>query len=402
LYRRSLTSGREKTPLGITIAARSIFKSSLRDFFKNGLIFSLVNMRYPFKTILVSASLAGILGLLFLGIGVVMYGRTGGKELAERLGVPRPVIIAHRGASYFAPEETSPAYLLAREMGVDYLELDLQRTKDGVLIARHDDDLRRTTNIAEVFPGREMGTVDKFTFAELQSLDAGSWFNIRFPDRARASFKNVRILRLEDVINIAEGGLHQPGLYIETKSARRYPGVEKQLVEILTARGWIRPLSRGVSESPRTERARVAARVIFQSFEPDSLALLKELAPQVPAVLLIDEIMMRKDGWDDLLRRAKQVGVGIGTWGYQWSRDPGWSIKDAPNRYLTTWPWYTGQAHRAGLLVHPWTVDDRWEMWMVSLFGAEGFFTNRSDLALLFYGRADHIDLKPIWERIGY
>lgn len=359
-------------------------------------------MRYSFKGILASAVLAGILGLLFLGIGVVMYGRTRGRELAERLGVPRPAIIAHRGASYFAPEETGPAYLLAREMGVDYLELDLQRTKDGVLIAVHDDDLRRTTNIAEVFPGREMNTVDKFTFTELQSLDVGSWFNIRFPDRARASFKNVRILRLEDVMNIAEGGSHKPGLYIETKSARRFPGIEKRLVEILTARGWIKPLPRGVSESPRTEGARVSARVIFQSFEPDSLALLKELVPQVPAMLLIDETMMRKDGWDTLLRRAKQVGVGIGTWGYRWSRDHDWSMKDAPNRYLTTWPWYTGQAHRAGLLVYPWTVDDRWEMWMVSLFGADGFFTNRPDLALLFYGRADHIDLKPVWKKIGY
>jgi glycerophosphoryl diester phosphodiesterase len=352
-------------------------------------------MRYPFKTILASAVLAGILGSLFLGIGVVMYGRTGGKELAERLGVPRPAIIAHRGASYFAPEETAPAYLLAREMGVDYLELDLQRTKDGVLVAVHDDDLRRTTNIAEVFPGRETDTVEKFTFAELQTLDAGSWFNTRFPDRARPSFRNVRLLRLEDVMDIAEGGLHKPGLYIETKSARRFPGIEKQLVAILTARGWI-------SESPRTERARVPAKVIFQSFEPDSLALLKELAPQVPAILLIDETMMRKDGWDALLRKAKQLGAGIGTWGYQWSRDPGWSNKDAPSRYVTTWPWYTGQAHRAGLVVHSWTVDDRWEMWMVSLFGADGFFTNRAESALLFYARADHIDLKPMWEKIGY
>ena len=145
-------------------------------------------MRYPFKTIIASAVWVGILGLLFLGIGVVL-GRSGAKELAERLGVPRPAIIAHRGASYFAPEESAPAYLLAREMGVDYLELDLQRTKDGVLVAVHDDDLRRTTNIAEVFPGREIDTVDKFTFAELQSLNAGSWFNIRFPDRARASLR---------------------------------------------------------------------------------------------------------------------------------------------------------------------------------------------------------------------
>jgi len=359
-------------------------------------------MRYSFKTILASTVLAGIFGLLVLGISVVIYGRTGGKELAERLEVPRPAIIAHRGASYFAPEETAPAYLLAREMGVDYLELDLQRTKDGVLIALHDDDLRRTTNIADVFPGRKMDTVDKFTFTELQSLDAGSWFNIRFPDRARASLKNVRILRLEDVINIAEGGSDKLGLYIETKSARRFPGIEKQLVEILTARGWITRLPRRVSESPPTERVRSPARVIFQSFEADSLARLKELAPQVPATLLLDEAMMRKDGWDAILRSAKRVADGIGTWGYQWSRDPNWSVKDAPNRYLTVWPWYTGQAHRAGLLVHPWTIDDRWEMWMVSFFGADGFFTNRSDLALLFYGRADHIDLKSMWERIGY
>jgi glycerophosphoryl diester phosphodiesterase len=359
-------------------------------------------MRTSFKAILAFALSAGILGLLLLGVGVVMYGRAGGKELAEKLGVPRPAVIAHRGASYFAPEETAPAYLLAREMGVDYLELDLQRTKDGVLIAVHDDDLRRTTNIAEVFPGRETDSVDKFTFAELQSLDAGSWFNLRFPDRARPSFKNVRILRLEDVMNIAEGGFHKPGLYIETKSARRFPGIEKQLIEILTARGWIRPLRSGVAEFPQRQRDRIQARVLLQSFEPDSLALLKELAPHVPAILLIDETMMRKDGWEALLRKAKQHGAGIGTWGYRWSRDPGWSIKDAPRRYLTAWPWYTGQAHRAGLLVHPWTVDDRWEMWMVSLFGADGIFTNRPEMALLFYGRADEIDLKPMWARIGY
>lgn len=356
-------------------------------------------MRTSFKALLAFAVSAGIVGLLLLGIGVVVYGRAGGKEIAERLGVPRPAVIAHRGASYFAPEETAPAYLLAREMGVDYLELDLQRTQDGVLIALHDDDLRRTTNIAQVFPGRAMDSVDKFTFAELQSLDAGSWFNLRFPDRARASFKNVRILRLEDVMNIAEEGFHKPGLYIETKSARRFPGIEKQLVETLTARGWI---TRDLPGSPPTERAGVWARVIFQSFEPDSLALLKEFAPHVPAILLIDETMMRKDGWEALLTKAKQFGAGIGTWGYRWSRDPGWSIKDAPRRYLTTWPWYTGQAHRAGLLVHPWTIDDRWEMWMVSLFGADGIFTNRPEMALLFYGRADEIDLKPMWERIGY
>jgi glycerophosphoryl diester phosphodiesterase len=109
-------------------------------------------------------------------------------------------------------------------MGVDYLELDLQRTKDGVLIVLHDDDLRRTTNIAEVLPGRKMDTVDKFTFTELQSLDAGSWFNMCFPDRARDSFKNVRILRLEDVLDIAEGGSDKPGLYMRPNQRDAFQG----------------------------------------------------------------------------------------------------------------------------------------------------------------------------------
>jgi glycerophosphoryl diester phosphodiesterase len=100
-----------------------------------------------------------------------------GEELARVLGIPRPVVIAHRGASFLAPEETRPAFLLARELGADYLEFDVQRTRDGVLIALHDDDLSRTTDVARIFPGREKHTVETFTFAELQQLDAGSWFN---------------------------------------------------------------------------------------------------------------------------------------------------------------------------------------------------------------------------------
>jgi glycerophosphoryl diester phosphodiesterase len=361
-------------------------------------------MRYAFKTILATVVLTGVLASLILGTVVFLSAPSRGRHLAESLGIPHPAIIAHRGASYLAPEGTRPAYLLAREMGADYLELDLQRTRDGVLIVLHDSDLRRTTNVAEVFPGREMESVDKFTFAELQKLDAGSWFNTQFPDRARASFKNVRILRLEDVIDIAEGASYKLGLYIETKAAGRFPGIERQLVETLTARGLIN-LQHNPPSGPKPSGAGGTtnpARVIFQSFEADSLALLKKLAPQVPAVLLIDETMMSTEGWESLLRKAKRLGAGIGTWGYRWSRNPDWSVKDAPRRYLTTWPWLTGQAHRAGLLVHPWTIDDLWEMWTVFLFGADGLFTNRSEVAIVFYGRAEHLDLKSLWQRTGY
>lgn len=293
----------------------------------------------------------------------------------RKVPAPRPAVIAHRGASYLAPEATRPAYLLARELGANYLELDLQRTSDGVLIALHDRDLLRTTNIREVFPERAKDPPETFTFAELQKLDAGSWFNARFPQQARGSFSGARILRLEDVLDLAQTGPHQPGLFIETKAPSRHPGIEEQLVTTLKARGWITG-----TDGTHPPRA------VFESFEPESMARLRALAPQVPAVLLIDEVTVKTHGWKELLLKARQLGVGIG----------------APRRHVTTWPWYTGAAHRAGLLVYPWTIDARWEMWMVRLAGADGIFTNRPEMALNFYGRTVPKDLEAIWRAIGY
>jgi glycerophosphoryl diester phosphodiesterase len=312
-----------------------------------------------------------------------------GEELVRALGIPRPAIIAHRGASYLAPEETLPAFLLARELGADYLEFDVQRTRDGILVAVHDDDLSRTTNVREVFPGREKDTLDTFTFAELQRLDAGSWFNREFVDRARSSFRGMRILRVEEVIRAAESGWRRPGVYIETKAAHRFPGIERQLVELLIAHGWI-------------DRGRSAGQVIFQSFEPESLARISALAPGSPRLLLIDEVMVRKDGWESLVRKAATIGAGIGPWGFRWASGPDWSVRDAPRRYLMTWPWYIGQAHRAGLFVHPWTIDDGWEMWMVNVGGADGLFTARPELAVSVYGRGERPDLDHLWRRIGH
>ena len=312
-----------------------------------------------------------------------------GEALVQALGIPRPAVIAHRGASYLAPEETRPAFLMARVLGADYLEFDIQRTQDGVLIALHDDTLLRTTNVAEVFPGRENDTVDTFTFAELQQLDAGAWFNRRFPDRARASFAGLRILRLEEVMEVVEAGPQHPGIYIETKAALRFPGIEEQLVAALAERGWIGGGAKG------------KARLIFQSFEPESLVRLRELAPNVPRLLLIDEVMTSRDTWEGLLRKAAGIGSGIGTWGRRWASGPDWSEKAAPKRYVTTGPWYTGQAHRAGLFVHAWTIDDRWELWTLRLWGADGVFTNRPEVALASYGRGTR-DLDSLWKTIGY
>ena len=181
--------------------------------------------------------------VLFAGVVVAFWLQvlpSKGQALAQAAGIPRPVVIAHRGASYLAPEATHAAYVMARELGVDYLELDIQRTQDGVLVALHDDTLQRTSNVVEVFPDRTTNGIETFTFAELQQLDAGTWFNQRFPERGRNTFKGVRVLRLEDILNIAEGAPARMGICIESKQAHRFPGIEEQLVGELQQRGWIR------------------------------------------------------------------------------------------------------------------------------------------------------------------
>ena len=74
------------------------------------------------------------------------------SELAKvRDYVPLYAVVAHRGSTFWTPEETESAWRWAREMGADYLESDLQCTKDGVILANHDENLKRTTNIEDVY-----------------------------------------------------------------------------------------------------------------------------------------------------------------------------------------------------------------------------------------------------------
>lgn len=305
-----------------------------------------------------------------------------GEQLAAGAGMPRPSVIAHRGASYWAPEATRPAYLLARELGADFLEVDLQRTRDHVLVAMHDRSPARVTNLGEVFPERATTPVEAFTFAELQRLDAGAWFNDAFPERARSSFRGLRILCLEDVLEIAEGRSPAVGVYIELKRPRDFPGIEAQLLRVLARRGH--------------------ARIVLQSFERPTLAKLKLLAPSIPRVLLLSERTVNGSSWHSVLEGAAEVAMGVGPWGHRHAQRPQWSDDASVEPYLLTWPWQIGQAHRAGLLVHPWTIDDSWEMWMLRLSGADGLFTNRPERAREVFGRSDGVDMEGIWERIGY
>jgi glycerophosphoryl diester phosphodiesterase len=165
--------------------------------------------------------------LMMVAVGpwvIAMAGREESAQTPARSGEPkRPWIVAHRGASAYAPENTIPALQLAADQGATYVEYDLQPTKDGVLVLLHDETLERTTDVEEVFPqrfretkGADGATVKRwyltdFIFAEVQKLDAGTWFD--------AKFKGTRVLSHVEAIDAMKG---KCGLFIELKAPEKY------------------------------------------------------------------------------------------------------------------------------------------------------------------------------------
>ncbi|WDP93329.1 MAG: glycerophosphodiester phosphodiesterase [Desulfobacter sp.] len=395
-----------------------------------------------------------------------------GEKIAMAQGVPHPAVIAHRGASFYAPESTEAAYRLARNLGADYLECDLQRTKDGILMALHDNNLKRTTNIASVFPKRADDPVSKFTLAELKQLDAGTWFNKEkkengTPNLARQSFAGAKICTLEEFINIAEGKLadgspdprdngNRPGIYIETKVATQFPGIEKDLYAYLKLRNWlgssVKKAPKGFDAAKNIGVQYTPARTILQTFEPSSLPLLNTYMPHTPKVFLIwlytqDEA----DAWGaakvdqgdpaaDLSRTygplrksepAKQAeGESYAQFSAKWEvlskanykrwldwarangatgtgpgaklagfNDP---VKGAQSYMDTVKPWMNEMTHDLGMLVHAYTIDEPVDMKMVMDNGVDGFFSNKCDLALSFFGRKPFGTVSGILDAMNY
>jgi glycerophosphoryl diester phosphodiesterase len=199
----------------------------------------------------------------------------------------KPLLIAHRGASGYAPEHTLIGYQLAIDQGADFVEQDLQITKDGVLVCLHDPDLERTTNVATVFPNRStqrdaLGTgtpkrgwytVD-FTLAEIKQLDAGSWFNRANPFAANPKYVGQRVPTMEEAIKIVGT---RASLYIELKHFPFYKSlgfdIAEKLASVLKANGFDREGQR--------ERIRI------QSFYKEGLLRMRELAPGYPRVQLL-------------------------------------------------------------------------------------------------------------------
>ncbi|MFN3975283.1 MAG: glycerophosphodiester phosphodiesterase [Dehalococcoidia bacterium] len=157
----------------------------------------------------------------------------------------RPVVVAHRGAMAFAPENTISAYILALEQGAEAIELDVQLSQDGVPVVIHDHTLERTTN------GK--GLVASHTFAQLRDLDAGAWF--------ASQFAGQRILTLGEVLAWAQGRIY---LKIELKSLpMRYAGIEEKVLGLL-------------------KRWDMEEQVEVFSFDHPCVRRFKALAPHIP------------------------------------------------------------------------------------------------------------------------
>jgi glycerophosphoryl diester phosphodiesterase len=271
-------------------------------------------------------------------------------------------VIAHRGASAYAPEHTRAAYKLAVKQRADFVEQDLAVTRDGILICLHDESLERTTNVEEVFPeraqadpatGRRRWMAGDFTLAEIKRLDAGSWFDQRFAGE--------RILTWDEAVSVVGG---RAGLYPELKSPSLYTARGIDMVKLVAD-----ALRRGGFDKPG------ARPLILQSFDPDAVRALKRELPGIPRVLLVDPQSAAQWLTPEGLKTAATFATGIG---------PAKALIDQRADLVAA-------AHRAGLTVTPYTFrstdrgrfpDVRAEMaYFFSTLGVDALFTDNPDLA---------------------
>jgi glycerophosphoryl diester phosphodiesterase len=236
------------------------------------------------------------------------------------------IIIAHRGASAYAPEHTLPAYDLAVRSGADYIEIDLQMTKDGELIALHDSEVDRTTNGS--------GLANAHTLDKIKSLESGSWFNEHYPELADPAYVNVEIPTLEEIFQRYGTAANY---YIETKS----PGMEVKLINLL------RKYSLVHSES----------KVIIQSFHSKSLRKIHKLEPGIPLVQLY-RYSEKTILTDRELRSLKKYASGIGVNFGKVDED------------------YIKKANHHRLAVHLFTVNTDKDFQCAVEMGADGVFTD--------------------------
>jgi glycerophosphoryl diester phosphodiesterase len=264
--------------------------------------------------------------IISLGIG---FGGTfcAGKRIGE-MKVPYwtgkyPVmVIAHRGFSGAAPENTLAAFQKGIEIGSDMIELDVHLSKDGKVVVLHDETLERTTN--------GQGRVVDYTLRELKKFDAGSWF--------APQFSRERIPTLGEALELAKGRA-PVNIEIKNPTHGRYPITE------LTDQAL-----REVKE------AGMIHRVIFSSFNPISLEWIKKKEPQV---------------WVALLYHKPWSALSDVTGGEKYE------VLNLRHSYLTKDK--IAKIHKERMKVNVYTVNSQEEMEQFIRWGVDGIITNHPD-----------------------
>ncbi|MEU8823907.1 glycerophosphodiester phosphodiesterase family protein [Streptomyces sp. NPDC048636] len=258
---------------------------------------------------------------------------------AEATGHPHhhTVTVAHRGASAYAPENTLSAVDAADELGIDWVENDVQRTKDGELVIMHDTTLDRTTNVEEVFPDRAPWKISDFTLDEIDKLDAGSWFG--------PEFAGETVPTLEEYMDRVSDN-HQK-LLMELKAPELYPGIERQTLRELRREGWLNGKHRH--------------RLIIQSFNATAMRTVHRLRPDVTTGYLGTPAVADLPQFADF---ADQI-------------NPSYRTIDAG--YVAAVHAVRG-VHGRPLEVFTWTVNDGPAAVSVARMGVDGIITNKPDV----------------------
>ncbi|MFC4307257.1 glycerophosphodiester phosphodiesterase [Cohnella boryungensis] len=240
------------------------------------------------------------------------------------------VTVAHRGASGYAPECTLASYRLGVRMKADYIEIDLQETKDGQLVAMHDKTVNRTTN--------GTGRVKNMTLAELQSLDAGSWFNDKYPIYAREEYASERVPTLREIF---EAFGKNTRYMLETKDPEEYPGMEEKLWALV-------------------EEFDLKAHVAVQSFSKESLVKIRSWDKDVPLFQLL---------WYNRTARISQAML----------TEIGGYANGIGVNYLRIDESYVHKVKASGLLIYPYTVNYQVNMENTVNWGVDGVHTDFPD-----------------------
>jgi glycerophosphoryl diester phosphodiesterase len=230
-------------------------------------------------------------------------------------------VIAHRGFSAKAPENTLAAVRLAMEIGADMVEIDITVSSDGHVVVIHDETLERTTN------GR--GAVAEHSLAELRELDAGSWFAPRYLGEP--------IPTLGEVLDLVRGRML---LNVEIKPEAVTLGAPRLVAELIMER-------------------RMAAHVVVSSFAPAALDALRREAPEIRTASLYNDELHRGLTPRDIVEEVGATAFNI-------------DHRSLSRETLAS-------CRELGLPVSVYTVNDLTRMKELVAIGVDAIFTDRPD-----------------------